>query len=148
MKRLIAILGCALLVGVLSFSVYTSYRGPQLSQHEAVFEDLRWLRAEFDLDREQYAEIERLYEAYRPVCEELCLRVMRVQEELKSALAQATEFNPEMADVLDRYTRVKQECHQAMLRHVYDVAGQMEPEQRDRYLKRAILHVTMHDPVR
>ena len=148
MKRAVLILLAAFLAGALSYSLHMSVRGPEMPEHEAVFEDLRWLRSEFELSDEQYAAIEGVYREYRPVCEELCLRVIEARDKLNERLADATGFTPELDEALDRYTRVKQECHRAMMRHVYEVAAHMDPEQRERYVNRAIAHVTMHDPAR
>ncbi len=148
MKKSVIVFLAALLAGVASHALYLGYRSPSIAEHEAVFEDLRWLRAEFDLEREQFEAISALYEEYRPVCEELCHRVMATQERLNHLLADSNEVTPELRNALEAYSQVKLECHQAMLEHIYQVASEMAPDQRERYLERAKIHVTMHDPVR
>ena len=148
MNKLALLFLVAVLASVASYSLYHTYRAPDIPEHERVFQDLQWLRTEFDLDHRQWDAIAAIYEEYRPVCEALCLRVMDAQANLNRLSRNAESVTSELEDALEVYTRVKEECHRAMLEHVYAVASHMEPGQRERYLGRAIAHVTMHDPVR
>ncbi len=148
MKKLAALFLCAALAGTVTYWIYLGYRSSEVPEHDAVFEDLQWLRADFDLEREQFETIASLYEKYRPVCEKLCLRVMDAQDRLSRLMRDSHRLTPELREALDAYEEVKQECHRAMLSHVYEVASHMDPGQRERYLARASAHVTMHDPVR
>ncbi len=145
MKNVLFILFGAVVVSFGAYSLHREYRSGGIPEHEAVFEDLRWLREEFGLEASQMEAIARVYEEYRPVCEALCLRVMETQDRLDALLLESETVTPELREVLAEYARVKEECHRAMLEHVYEVAAHMTPPQRERYLERARAHVTMHD---
>ena|SRR5690625_2329316 len=108
---------------------------------------LEWLRAEFDLDEEQFSKIEELHNAYAPFCEIMCDRVSEAQETLDRKMMDSTAYNEELENELQRFSRLKEECHREMLKHFYEVAEVMKPHQRERYMQKAKKYVTLHDRV-
>lgn len=106
-------------------------------------DELAWLRKEFTFGEEEWAEVVRLHEEFRPICERMCAEVMAAQSRLDAVLIAADGLTPEVEEALAEFLRVKEECYHAMLRHVYAVAALMTPEQRVRYLQQVSSNLTM-----
>lgn len=147
MRALLLLVAVAAAIGFASFGAYYTWQSATEPVIEAT-DELSWLRREFSLSEEELARVEAAHAEFRPVCERLCSRVIEAQDELEAKLLSSSSFDAEVEEALAHFSRVKEECHRAMLQHVYDVAAVMDPEQRQRYLKRAKAHVTMHDAVR
>jgi Spy/CpxP family protein refolding chaperone len=144
MKNLVLILFAALMVGFASFGVYYSWQKSTVA-HAIPFDELSWLRTEFDLTEEQMRQIEEIHAKYRPICEMWCGKVMAAQTRFEQLVLKADDFTGEVDAALAEFSRVKEACHRSMLQHVFEVAAIMEPNQRERYLTRVKAQVTMHD---
>lgn len=140
---LVFLFACAL--GVSAFGGYYVWQQPAVEPPMA--NELEWLREEFRLDEGQFEKVEAIHIEYRPKCDDLCQRVIEAQERLDEKMVASTSFTPEIEEELARYSQVKEECHRAMLEHVYSVAAVMDPEERRRYLEKAKAQVTMHDRI-
>lgn len=143
MKNFVLFVLLLVAVGLGAFSGYSVWQS--LPGENAVSGELDWLRQEFDLDAEQFSKVQELHAEYRPICDALCARVLEAQKRLDEKLLAATSYNEEIEEDLAHYSRVKEDCHRAMLQHLYEVAAVMNPDQRHRYLIKAKAQVTMHD---
>lgn len=130
MKKSIAILAAALVVGALGCLFYFHH----LRSGTAPLDELAWLKKEFALDERQFAEVERLHEAYMPVCDEHCDAYLQAHRKLTVLLEQSAIWTPETEQALEAAHRTEMECQRAFLKHGYEIAAVMSPEQRDRYL--------------
>jgi hypothetical protein len=96
--------------------------------------ELDWLQHEFRLDPAEMARISAMHESYKPVCEELCLRLDAKKSELKQALAVRSGVTPEVERLLSEIGALRAECQTKMLRHFEEVARTMPAPQGERYL--------------
>lgn len=103
--------------------------------------ELEWLRTEFALTDEQFANVSRLHLAYRPTCEALCAKVMTSQERLERLLNDGRQVSPELQSALQEHAALHVECQTAMLAHVYGTAACLQPDQARRYLEMVIPHL-------
>lgn len=126
-----------------AFGGYYAWHNPQ--PQPAEMGELEWLRQEFKLNDEQFARVQEIHARYEPICESLCSRVIDARERLDRKLVAAPAYSAEIEEELSHFSRVKEDCHRAMLQHLYEVAEVMEPEERVRYLDKAKAQVTMHD---
>jgi hypothetical protein len=145
MKRLILLVLLATGIGLASFGGYYSWHSQSTAVME--FDELNWLRTEFNLDPDQFAQVQKIHAQYQPICDALCARVIEAQERLDRKMITSASYTVEIADELARFSRVKEDCHRAMLQHLYEVAAVMGPDERKRYLEKASIQVTMHDRV-
>lgn len=136
----------AAVVGLAAFSGYYSWQRP--AAEEAPLSELDWLRQEFRLDEDQFAKVKAIHAQYDLICESLCARVLEAQERLERTILTSSDLTPELSEELANFSQVKENCHRAMLKHVYEVAAVMAPEERQRYINKAKGQVIMHDRVR
>ena len=130
MKKSIVILVAAFAVGMASCFLYFHHlRADTVSRDE-----LTWLKKEFALNEGQFAEVERLHEAYMPVCDSHCAAYIQARKDLADLLAKNTGVTPETERALETVHRLEMECQRAMLKHGYEIAAVMSPEQGSRYL--------------
>ncbi|OAM91331.1 periplasmic heavy metal sensor [Termitidicoccus mucosus] len=141
MKKSIVILAVALTVGALGCLWYFHH----LRAGAAPLDELSWLKKEFALDERQFAEIERLHQAYMPVCDAHCAAYLQAQRELAAALEGSTIFTPGMDRALETARRIETECQRSMLKHGYEVAAVMSPAQGARYLAMINARLRMTD---
>lgn len=136
MKRSFLLLPLGLLVGVLSFGAvhWWMTRDTRALAAEPRGE-LLWLRQEFHLSDEQFSKVAALHEAYRPTCAELCRRIAEQNQRLEQAALSAVEMSPHLASLVSETGRVRDDCRNAMLTHLYAVAKEMPPAQGRRYLE-------------
>lgn len=134
MKRLLVLLFVTAASAVGAFAGYSFWQQCAPEPDIRITGELEWLRMEFDLDAEQFGEVERLHAEYWPVCENLCAKVIDAQNRFQEELLKSNEYSASVEAELANLMRVKEDCHRAMLRHIYEVAAIMEPEARARYL--------------
>lgn len=144
MSRWIVIIIMAVAAGVLSFFIYSESRNIASSPVEREGGELAWLRAEFSLTDEQFAEIERIHAEFRPICEALCNKVIEIQERLDRAIVESGALTSELEGELAEFARVQEECNRFMLRHAYAVADLLPPGDRPRYLAAVGGQITLH----
>lgn len=94
-----------------------------------------WLRSEFNLTDEQFAKVKAIHVAYEPKCGEMCMHIAGANSNLDRLILANKSVTPELVAALRQCARVKEECHEAMLGHLYAVAAEMSPSSGDRYLQ-------------
>lgn len=95
---------------------------------------LAWLRADFQLDDRQFAEIKKLHEAYAPSCEEHC-RLIQEAAKARDAVKARGGSDPAAVAAAERtLAELRLTCETAIAAHVRKVAAVMSPEQGARYL--------------
>jgi Spy/CpxP family protein refolding chaperone len=97
--------------------------------------EMDWLRMEFNLTDEQFAKIKALQEAYQPKCGQMCQRIMEADAHLDQLINTNTTMTPRVEAALKQCAIVQADCRRAMLGHIYAVAAEMSPVNRDRYLQ-------------
>ncbi|MEY4484516.1 MAG: hypothetical protein RL693_1968 [Verrucomicrobiota bacterium] len=140
MKRGLWILAAALLAGLAGFAI-THWQccefltGKTASAHgSSRMPELEWLRREFKLTEAQFAKVSELHLAYRPTCESLCMKVMTSHDRVKKLVGSGIEISPELKAALNDHAQLHVECQTAMLKHLYQTAACLSPEQARRYL--------------
>jgi hypothetical protein len=132
-------LGRTLTVLVLAAAVagyigYWTSGAPALHAAMKSGDAMAWLRTDFQLDDQQYAEIKRLHEAYAPSCEEHC-RLIREAARARDAVAAKRGSDPAAVAAAERTLQeLRSTCETAIAAHVRKVAAVMTPEQGARYL--------------
>lgn len=92
---------------------------------------MAWLRVDFHLNDQQFAEIKKLHDAYAPSCEEHC----RLIQEATKALKAAAGTDPAVESAAERALQeLRITCETAITAHVRKVAALMSPEDGQRYL--------------
>jgi len=97
--------------------------------------EMDWLRSEFNLTDDQFAKIKALQQAYQPKCNQLCIRILEANANLDQLISSNTAVTPEVEAALKQCAAVQEDCHRAMLGHIYAITAQMNPASRDRYLQ-------------
>ncbi|WP_018290824.1 periplasmic heavy metal sensor [Verrucomicrobium sp. 3C] len=95
---------------------------------------LQWLRRELHLSDPQLAAIARLQEAYRPRCQAMCRQILAADSKLEALLRQNRSITPEILAAMAECDRLRSDCRQAFLQHVYAVTGKLSPQQQQHYL--------------
>lgn len=136
MRRGAFVLLVAAIVSVSAYCIYiwcaTHTAQAMLSQPEG---QLEWLRREFALNDIQFARIRQLHEEYRPKCDAMCMRIAEANGKANALIGSSHDVTPEVQAALNESAALQQDCRRQMLKHVYAVSAQMNPGQRDRYLK-------------
>jgi len=141
MKKGLIILVFALLAGLASFCLMRS-------QHHAAagsalldeVPELAWLRGELALTEEQFTKAQALHNAYRPHCEEMCANIAEARARMETLATKSNAVTPELAQAVQDYARVRAECQQHMLAHLYQTAALMDEKQARRYLDTVLPH--------
>jgi hypothetical protein len=103
--------------------------------------ELQWLRVSLHLTGPQFEKVQALHLAYEPKCAELCMRVHHSDQSLMAASMHSRTLTGDVVKLMRERADLTQECQQAMLKHVYETAACMAPEQADTYLKTVLPHV-------
>lgn len=147
MRLLSLILLIAVGMGVAAFGgYYALHKPPGIVAAPTAFDELEWLRREFALSAEQMEKVEVLHGEYRPMCDTLCDQVIEARKQLDEKLRVSDSLTPELEEELAHFSQVKEKCQRFMLEHVFRVAEVMTPTQRKRYLDRARMQITTHEP--
>lgn len=136
MKKGLLILALALVAGILAF---WAMRSCKMVEHRHVLLDtmpeLVWLRSELNLTDAQFAKVTALHAGYRPKCAEMCARIAEARGKVEALAKAGREVTPELEAALREHADTHAECQQAMLRHMYETAATLEPDQAARYLE-------------
>lgn len=95
---------------------------------------MAWLRADFDLNDEQFAAIQRLHEAYAVECERHCLDIQEAALDLAALRASGTADAATLAAAQRRVADLSLLCETAIAAHVRQCAAHMSPAAGARYL--------------
>lgn len=136
MKRIFLLLLAALLAGIVA---YTGARfWPAAPARGGILLDemneLTWLGQELALTQAQMEAVAKLHHEYRPKCEEMCARIQEAENRLTAVAARSRTTTPELSAAIHEAARVRAECQEAMIGHLYQTAALLEPAQAERYL--------------
>ncbi|MEI8038505.1 MAG: hypothetical protein WCJ14_08950 [Verrucomicrobiota bacterium] len=141
MKKGLLILLLALAAGGAAFWVTRTHHQ---SDRQAVLLDsmpeLAWLRGELKLTDSQFTQACTLHTAYRPQCAVMCCRIAEAHARLAALAQGARSVTPELADAIREHARVRSECQQKMLEHLYQTARLFDDRQAARYLAKVLPH--------
>ncbi len=98
--------------------------------------ELEWLRREYQVTDEQFAEIRRRHEAHDVICKELCLGLVEAQKKLDVAISTSPQMGSGVAEALEAWSHQREICREAAIEHMYSISSVMEPEQAGRYRER------------
>lgn len=135
MRYLWRTLGVLSLVALAAgFLCYHMSSAPALHAAVKKGDAMEWLRVDFQLTDKQFAEIQKLHEAYAPSCEEHC-RHIRQAARARDALQARGGSDPAVVAAAERTLQeLRVTCETAIAAHVRKVAELMSPEQGARYL--------------
>ncbi len=101
MKRSFLVIAVAVVASVAAYCIYfqsaTRSAHAMLAQPEG---QLEWLRREFNLDDEQFAKAKQLHETYRPLCDQMCVRIAAANSEADALIAKSKTVTPEIEAAL------------------------------------------------
>lgn len=136
MKKGLFILALALVAGAAAF---WSMRSCKMAEHHEVLldsmQELVWLRDDLNLSDAQWAQVTELHAAYRPKCVEMCDRIASARSKVEALAKAGRGVTPELQAALREHAETHAECQQEMLRHMYETAAALEPDQATRYLE-------------
>lgn len=149
MKRGLIILIIAVILGIgMFFGSQRMLRPCNCAQTEqmpvengSLLPELQWLRVSLHLTDPQFEKVQALHLAYQPKCAELCMRIQHSDHALQEAAYQNRAVTAEVMKLMHERADLTLECQQAMLKHVYETAACMAPEQADTYVKTVLPHV-------
>ena len=124
----------AALAAVVAFVAFRSGRDPAVAEALAKRDELAWLRADFKLTEQQFANIEKLHTSYSAVCEEHCRAIQEAMRARAVLKANAAATPAQVSAAEKRVQELRLVCETAIAAHVREVAAQMSPEQGERYL--------------
>lgn len=96
--------------------------------------NLHWLQSEYRLSNEQMQRIQQLHNNYLSQCDGMCRMIMAKQQEVATALNNATNINPVAQHKLDDLAACRIQCQSQMLQYFINVSRVMPPDQGQRYL--------------
>jgi Spy/CpxP family protein refolding chaperone len=100
-----------------------------------------WLRGEYHLSEAQYAKIAQMHDDYRPTCARMCQRIAEANRKVNALIAANPTVTPETEAALQQWALLQNECRVAMLRHVYAVSAEMNPQDGRRYIQMATARI-------
>ena len=135
MKRAVIILLCGAALGLLAGAgVYAA----RTASHRAMLcckqPEQAWLQHEFQLTDAQSARAQKLHDAYKVECDEMCDRIAATNELIRKQISTNDTVTPEMEKLLAGAAQMRVGCQTFMLQHFYAVSREMSPEQGKRYL--------------
>ena len=141
MKKGLLIFVLALVTGITAFYAtrvhyYSERKGVLLDS----MPELAWLHTELKLSDDQFAKASRLHVAYRPTCEVMCRNIAEAHARLETVARSGHGMSPELTEAIRDHARVKAECQQKMLEHLYQTASLLNDEQAARYLDATLPH--------
>lgn len=139
MKKGGVILFVALFAGLVAFCTMRWHKAAEFSHGDGIALDamleLAWLRSELNLNEEQFVRVRELHTAYRPKCTEMCRRIAEAHEKIEGFASAHRVITPEYKAALNEHAALHVECQEAMLKHLYETAATLDPEQSKRYLE-------------
>ena len=141
-KRGILIALLALVVAIVAYGIYyTCATADARSMLRSPHGELEWLRAMFDLDDVQFAQIEALHECHAARCAEVSRKLEASNAEAARLIAVNGTVTPVIENALAKVTSAEKECREAMLEHIYAVSAVMSSESGARYIEIMKTHV-------
>ncbi len=141
MKKGFTILVAALVAGIAAFYLSRSH---QAAEHKEVLLDsmpeMAWLRDDLKLSDDQFTKASKLHLAYRPICEEMCANIAAAQQRLDAVARTSRAMTPELEEAIREHARVRGECQQRMLEHLYQTAALLDDSQVKTYLETTVPH--------
>jgi Spy/CpxP family protein refolding chaperone len=141
MKRGLLIFFVALFVGAVSFIAARKQCCCTIDEGTTTTHDggtmlpeLAWLRHELKLTDTQFEKVREMHLAYRPICEELCMKVAASRRKVQVLAKVGNNISPEVEAALQEQATVQVECQKAMLKHLHSTAAVMAPDQARQYL--------------
>ncbi len=143
MKNLLATIAVLVLVAAATGLVcYRLNSNPALHAAVAKGDAMEWLRTDFHLDDQQFAEMKRLHDAYAPTCEEHC-RMIREATKARDALKAGDSAAVVAAE--RKLQELRSTCETAITIHVRQVAALMSPDDGRRYLAMVLPKIANFD---
>lgn len=137
MKKGVGILVLAIVAGIGAFYAMRWHKGWHASQPTMLMDtmpELDWLKSELHLSDSQFEKVTTLHKEYRPTCQKLCCNIAMARQKVDALTASSHDMTPELSAALKDYARVRAECQEAMLRHLYQTAAVLDPAQARQYL--------------
>ena len=97
--------------------------------------EMQWLRREYHLSDAQFSHIEQMHREYAPKCDLMCAKIAQANARLDQLISASHSVTPDVEAALKEAAAVQENCHQAMLGHIYAVSAAMSPEDGARYLQ-------------
>ena len=135
MKRLVVILGLAVLLGKGAYFVSYGVARCTFCRMPDAHDPSSWLLQEFHLSDAQYAQVKKLEADYHLHCVEMCDQINQSHLALKNLILANGAMTPEIETALQKDGAVQQEWRADMLRHFYEVSQAMPPAEGKRYLQ-------------
>jgi hypothetical protein len=136
MKRGFLMLALALAAGILAFGLMrTCKMAERQGVHLDAMPELAWVRTELKLTDVQFAKVSELHAAYRPTCVEMCRRIADARGKVEAQAKAGRSVTTELDAAIREHAKAHAQCQQSMLRHMYETAAVLEPDQATRYLE-------------
>ena len=125
------------MLGGLAFAAIYYWQKKQIDDHHSHLTAFEWFCEEFQINEQQRVQIEALHAEYFPECRDHCVHYA----DTRHTLAEITN-DPELdqsiehEDAAKRLAELAEEADKQFIDFVYKIAGEMAPEQSDRYLSR------------
>ena len=123
-----------LVAAVTGIVAYWAGRESDVQEALARRDALTWLRADFQLNDEQFAKVRALHESYSTVCEQHCRAIQEAANARNVIKAGVSPNSEGLAAAEKRLEELRQTCERAIAGHVREVASVMSPEAGRRYL--------------
>ena len=95
---------------------------------------LHWLQSEYHLNNDEMAHIQKLHNDYMSQCDSMCRMIASKQQEVETALNNATNVSPVTQQKLDDLAACRAHCQSQMLQYFVNVSRLMPPDEGRRYL--------------
>ncbi len=146
MRRSLFILAAGVLgAAVAYFCVYLMGTAAPRALMQSDQPELAWLRQEFSLSDAEFSRISKLHAGYLPQCAERCLQIERLNQSLRSKLAESTQITDNIEKLLAERAQLRVTCQIEMLKHFFEVSQSMPTEQGGRYMEWVIEHTCLHE---
>jgi hypothetical protein len=136
MKRRLFVLGALLAAAALAYGVSQWYF-MRHGQHDPPpsTDPLAWIQQELHVDDATLAKVRALHESYQPTCGKMCMSIASANARVRSLLEQSRSMTPELSEAIREAQLRQADCRTAMLRHIYDTAALLPPEEARGYLR-------------
>jgi hypothetical protein len=132
----------ALMAGFLAFYLMRSHQ--MAPSHNTMLDsmpELAWVKSEFNLNEQQFANVSRLHANYRPRCKEMCDRIQKSSAHLEQLCQTQSSLNPQVESAVTAHANLQLECQKEMLKHIYQTSAALDPSQAERYLETVLPQV-------
>lgn len=106
-------------------------------------QELLWLKEEFHLSGPQFEKVKELHKAFLPRCEAMCAEIKESHQQLEQAINTNASLSPEVIAALERSNKIRSECEQATLEHIYAVSQNMSPSEGKRFVEIMTKHLLL-----